>query len=121
MRSVTGSDPKPENDAAGKLMVGVGAWFSERRARRTNAEEGTQRRGDGVGARAAKAGKPVRELCREIGISAQAFYTWKRKYAGLGSNEFRHLRELNGRRLRSLLTGSPDRLHLLRWDDAYLL
>lgn len=55
--------------------------------------------------RRAETGKPVRELCREMGISAQSFYTWKRKYAGLGLNELRELRQLReeNRKLKTLV------------------
>ncbi len=34
------------------------------------------------------------EICRQVGISEQTFYLWKRKYAGLGLNELRELRQL---------------------------
>jgi putative transposase len=42
--------------------------------------------------RQGEAGKKVSDICREIGVSAQAFYSWKRRYAGLGLNELRELR-----------------------------
>jgi putative transposase len=38
--------------------------------------------------------KKVSEVCREVGVSPQAFYRWKRRYAGLGLNELRELRQL---------------------------
>ena len=44
--------------------------------------------------RQAEAGKTVSEICREMGVSQQAFYNWKRCYAGLGLNELRELRQL---------------------------
>jgi len=44
--------------------------------------------------RQAEAGKKVGELCREMGVSSQAFYSWKRRYAGLGLSELRELRQL---------------------------
>ena len=34
------------------------------------------------------------EVCRQVGITEQTFYTWKRKYAGLGLSELRELRQL---------------------------
>jgi len=34
--------------------------------------------------RQAESGTAVAEICREVGISEQTFYVWKRKYAGLG-------------------------------------
>jgi Transposase. len=34
-------------------------------------------------------GKKVSEVCREMGVSPQAFYRWKRRYGGLGLNEVR--------------------------------
>ena len=33
-------------------------------------------------------------MCRKIGISEQTFYTWKRKFAGLGLAELRRLKQL---------------------------
>jgi putative transposase len=44
--------------------------------------------------RQVEAGKKVSEVCREMGVSAQAFYSWKRRYAGLGVSELRELRQL---------------------------
>ena len=44
--------------------------------------------------RQVEAGKKVSEICREMGVSPQAFYSWKRRYAGLGLNELRELRQL---------------------------
>lgn len=44
--------------------------------------------------REAEAGATVVEVCRKHGISQQSFYLWKKKYAGLGLNELRELRQL---------------------------
>ena len=44
--------------------------------------------------RRVEAGKKVSEVCREMRVSHQAFYNWKRRYAGLGLNELRELRQL---------------------------
>ena len=44
--------------------------------------------------REAEAGSAVVEVCRKHGISQQSFYLWKKKYAGLGLNELRELRQL---------------------------
>ena len=45
--------------------------------------------------RQAEAGKKVGDVCRELGVSKQAFYSWKRRYAGLGLTELRELRSQN--------------------------
>jgi putative transposase len=42
----------------------------------------------------AKAGMPVAELIRRIGISEQTFYCWKKQYAGLDSDQARQLKQL---------------------------
>ncbi len=34
------------------------------------------------------------EVCRHVGIAEQTFFTWKRKYSGLGLSELRELRQL---------------------------
>jgi putative transposase len=44
--------------------------------------------------REAEVGSTVVEVCRKHGISQQSFYLWKKKYAGLGLNELRELRQL---------------------------
>jgi putative transposase len=44
--------------------------------------------------REAESGETIVEVCRKHGISQQSFYLWKRKYAGLGLNELRELRQL---------------------------
>lgn len=38
--------------------------------------------------------KTQAELCREHGVSLNTFYVWKRKYAGLETDDVRRLREL---------------------------
>lgn len=43
---------------------------------------------------AASGGKSQSQLCREHGISENTFYTWKRKYAGMQSQDVRRLKEL---------------------------
>ena len=44
--------------------------------------------------RHAEGGTTVAEICRDVGISEQTFYVWKRTYAGLGLSELRELRQL---------------------------
>ena len=44
--------------------------------------------------REAECGDTVVEICWKHGISQQTFYLWKKKYAGLGLNELRELRQL---------------------------
>jgi putative transposase len=42
----------------------------------------------------AESGKSVREVCRAYGVSEPTFYVWKRKYAGMETQDVRRLREL---------------------------
>ena len=44
--------------------------------------------------RQAESGVAVKEVCRQAGISEATFYTWKRKYLGIGVSELRELRQL---------------------------
>jgi len=41
-----------------------------------------------------EAGLATGELCRQHGISAQTYYRWKAKYAGMESAEVKKLRQL---------------------------
>jgi putative transposase len=53
----------------------------------------------------AEAGKAIRQLCREHGITDQTYYRWKAKYGGLELSEARRLRqsEDENRRLKHLV------------------
>lgn len=42
----------------------------------------------------AELGMPVGELTRQVGISEQTFYRWKKQYAGLQSDQVRELKQL---------------------------
>lgn len=42
----------------------------------------------------AESGKRVREVCRAHGVSEGTFYVWKRKYAGMETQDVKRLREL---------------------------
>lgn len=39
-------------------------------------------------------GTSVEEVCRKAGISQQAYYRWRKKYAGLMPSEVRRLKQL---------------------------
>ena len=66
--------------------------------------------------RQVEAGKKVSEVCREMGVSPQAFYSWKRRYAGLGLSELRELRQLReeNRKLKTLVADLTLDKHILR-------
>jgi putative transposase len=66
--------------------------------------------------RQVEAGKKVSEVCREMGVSPQAFYSWKRRYAGLGLNELRELRQLRdeNRKLKTLVADLTLDKHILQ-------
>jgi putative transposase len=42
----------------------------------------------------AELGTSVEEVCRKMGISDATFYSWKKKYGGLGPSELRRLKQL---------------------------
>ena len=42
----------------------------------------------------AEMGLPVADLVRQVGITEQTFYTWKRQYAGMESDQVRELRQV---------------------------
>ena len=44
--------------------------------------------------RQVEAGTAVPDICRQLGVSEATFYVWKKKYAHLGVNELRRLRQL---------------------------
>ncbi len=42
----------------------------------------------------ADAGIPVKDICRQAGISTATYYQWKSKYGGLEASELRRVKEL---------------------------
>lgn len=42
----------------------------------------------------AETGAPVGDLCRQVGISEQTFYRWKKAYGGMLPSEARELKQL---------------------------
>ena len=61
-------------------------------------------------------GKKVSEVCREMGVSQQAVYSWKRRYAGLGLHELRELRQLReeNRKLKGIVADLTLDKHILQ-------
>jgi putative transposase len=41
-----------------------------------------------------ESGAKTADICRQLGISWATFYLWKRRYAGLGVQELREMRQL---------------------------
>ena len=66
--------------------------------------------------RQVEAGKKVGEICREMGVSAQAFYRGKRRVAGIGLSEIRELRQLReeNRKLKTLVADLTLDKHILQ-------
>jgi putative transposase len=66
--------------------------------------------------RQVEAGKTVGEICREMSVSPQAFYRWKRRFAGLGISELRELRQLReeNRKLKTLVADLTLDKHILQ-------
>lgn len=44
-----------------------------------------------------EAGKSVKDICREHGISDARFYNWKAKYGGMGVSDVRRMKDLESR------------------------
>lgn len=42
----------------------------------------------------AEVGRPVKELCREYGMSDTTFYRWRSKYGGMEASDIRRLKEV---------------------------
>ena len=42
----------------------------------------------------AELGMPVADLIRQVGISEQTFYRWRKQYAGMQSDQVRELKQL---------------------------
>ena len=60
-------------------------------------------------------GRTVGEVCRQIGVSGQTYYRWRREYGGLKVDQARRLKELeqeNARLKRAVADLTLDKLIL---------
>ena len=66
--------------------------------------------------RQSEVGTAVTDICRKMGVSQQTFYTWRRKFAGMGVAELRELRQLReeNRRLKGLVADLSLDKHMLQ-------
>ena len=48
----------------------------------------------------ADAGLPVKEICRQAGISVPTYYTWKSKYGGMEASDLKRVKELEAENAR---------------------
>ena len=48
----------------------------------------------------AELGIPIAELIRQVGVSEQTFYRWKKKYSGLEVDQLRQMKQLQEENLR---------------------
>ena len=39
-------------------------------------------------------GKKIREICRDLGVSEQTYYRWRREYGGMKTSQAKRLKEL---------------------------
>lgn len=63
----------------------------------------------------AEAGTPIGDLCRQVGISEQTFYRWKKSYGSMlpsEARELKHLREENARLKRVVADLTLDKVML---------
>ena len=63
-----------------------------------------------------ESGRPVGEVCRQVGVSEQSFYRWKRRYEGMGVAELRRLRQLEeeNRKLKKIVADLTLDKHILQ-------
>ena len=65
--------------------------------------------------REVEGGRPVPDVCRQMGVSEATFYVWKKKYGHLGVTELRRLRQLEdeNNRLKRLVADLTLDKHML--------
>lgn len=52
----------------------------------------------------AEAGVPVKDVCRELGVSPATFYQWRSRYGGLEASDLKKMKDLEeeNRRLKQM-------------------
>jgi putative transposase len=74
--------------------VSVAAQWGQSARRTCREEEALFRRADHVGPAAGLRRHAVGDICRQVGISEQTFYRWKKEYGGMLPSEARELKQL---------------------------
>ncbi len=66
--------------------------------------------------RQSESGKTAAEICRELGVSQNTFYRWRRKYEGRGIADLRLLKQLEkeNNRLKVLVADLTLDKHMLK-------
>lgn len=66
--------------------------------------------------RQAESGTAVPEICRKLGVSEATFYSWKRKFGGMGISEVRKLKNLEdeNKKLKQLVADLSLDKHMLQ-------
>jgi len=61
-------------------------------------------------------GEKVSEVCRELGVSEASFYSWRKKFGGMGVSELGRLRQLEeeNSRLKKLVADLSLDKHILQ-------
>ena len=61
-------------------------------------------------------GKSIREVARQIGISEQTYYRWRKEYGGMEVSQARHLKELKqeNQRLKKLVADQALDIQILK-------
>jgi putative transposase len=64
----------------------------------------------------AEKGTAVKDVVRQMGITEQTFYRWKRKYGGLESSELRRLKQVEeeNRKLKQMVADLSLDKHMLQ-------
>jgi putative transposase len=64
----------------------------------------------------AEGGRSVTEISRELGINAQTFYNWKKKYSGMNGDQLRRLKELEeeNRKLKTMYADAALDIKMLK-------
>lgn len=66
--------------------------------------------------RQVESGEAIVDVCRKLGISQQTFYTWKKRYGGIGSDELKRLKllEEENKKLKRLVADLSLDKHMLQ-------
>jgi len=61
-------------------------------------------------------GNSIREVARQIGISEQTYYRWRKEYGGMDVSQARHLKELEqeNQRLKKLVADQALDIQILK-------
>ena len=92
--NVTDLPPQNETESSFRIWTGSRHERGGHNGRTKEAESGTDHQPATQGRGGLANGNTTKEVCRDLGVSEQTYYRWRREYGGMKLSQAKRLKEL---------------------------